>query len=604
MTSELSIDWRGLTVLVGLSLAGTALVVPADAQTASPEAPAERQLYDPYPPGILPADLATEVERVRRETQVAFDRAMTEWEDLASARGDGGPQAVAGADYQAVSLLGELMNFDEAMSVDGNQACAFCHMPYTAYEGPIQSVNATSVGYPGSAHFRALDRKPMRYAYAPRFPVLQFNAAQQDFYGGNFWDGRATGFLLQNPNAEQATDPPVGANEMGFPDMACIAYRLSLAPYRDLFATVWGEGILDVDWPEETEAICATPAGAATFGGSVTPIPLSPGDRLRAEIAYDRWGQSLSFYESTAEVTAFSSKFDAYLAGDYTLTPDEQAGYELFRGKANCNSCHLDGLSTLLADGESDSGTPGDVAPLFTDFTYVNLGVPLNPRGPMYYETTPDAFGFTPNPVGFGLRDLGMGSFLRGVNGINPNVDWVQLAPDFDGAMQTMTARNVAMTPSQCPTTEAGRTDANGDPVPYFQKSFFHNGYIKSLKQLVHFYNTRDVHAHPVTSGNCPAGTTERVDCWPMPEVPNNVDDTIGDLGLTDDEEDQIVAFLEALTDGHTTPYPNRDLFTGECRTGGSAATQGNETLIATPDLPPCAAEFCGVAPVPNPPIP
>jgi len=35
-----------------------------------------------------------------------------------------------------------------------------------------------------------------------------------------------------------------------------------------------------------------------------------------------------------------------------------------------------------------------------------------------------------------------------------------------------------------CPTTEA--------PGPYFQKEFFHNGYIKSLKQLVHFYNTRD----------------------------------------------------------------------------------------------------------------
>ena len=75
--------------------------------------------------------------------------------------------------------------------------------------------------------------------------------------------------------------------------------------------------------------------------------------------------------------------------------------------------------------------------------------------------------------------------------------------------MQTSTARDVALTPPQCPTTEA--------PGPYFQKEFFHNGYIKSLKQLVHFYNTRDVYRMPVTTGHCPAGTIEKVNCWPAP---------------------------------------------------------------------------------------
>ncbi|MEZ5786227.1 MAG: hypothetical protein R3D62_07090 [Xanthobacteraceae bacterium] len=107
-----------------------------------------------------------------------------------------------------------------------------------------------------------------------------------------------------------------------------------------------------------------------------------------------------------------------------------------------------------------------------------------------------------------------------------------------------------------------------------------------------------------MTSGHCPAGTTEKVDCWPTPEVPNNVDKTIGDLGLTDREEDQIVAFLKTLSDGHTTPLRNRDAYAGDCRTGGSAKTQGNETLIGTPALPQCAAEVCGVQPVSVPPIP
>jgi hypothetical protein len=86
-----------------------------------------------------------------------------------------------------------------------------------------------------------------------------------------------------------------------------------------------------------------------------------------------------------------------------------------------------------------------------------------------------------------------------------------------------------------------------------------------------------------------------------MPEVANNIDTTSGNLGLTDKEEDQVVAFLETLSDGFTRPYPNVDTFTGTCRKGGSAATQGNETLIPTPPLPPCPSAICGVEPLPGP---
>src|SRR2546422_537041 len=130
-----------------------------------------------------------------------------------------------------------------------------------------------------------------------------------------------------------------------------------------------------------------------------------------------------------------------------------------------------------------------------------------------------------------------------------PNSTWTQHAPRMDGLQQVSTMRNVAMTPPQCPTTEA--------PGPYFQKEFFHNGYAKSLKQLVHFYNTRDLFAYNVTSGNCPLGKTEKVDCWPMPEVENNIDMTIGNLGLTDQEENQLVIVLQALTDGFNPINPN-----------------------------------------------
>jgi cytochrome c peroxidase len=241
------------------------------------------------------------------------------------------------------------------------------------------------------------------------------------------------------------------------------------------------------------------------------------------------------------------------------------------------------------------------VNPLFSCFGSANEGLPLNPRNAFYYQTKPDFFGFTPNPFGFAYRDLGMGTFLRSGFGSapNPNAEWIPQAPKTDGQFQVSTARNVAMAPTQCPTTEAP-----GGPGGFFQKGFFHNGYIKSLKQLVHFYNTRDVFAFPVTSGHCPKGTTEKVDCWPMPEVRNNLDMTTGNLAMTDHEENQVVAFLQTLTDGFTKPYPNQNTFTGKCMTGGSASTQGNEFLIPTPPLPPCASVICGVAPFPNPPIP
>jgi len=86
--------------------------------------------------------------------------------------------------------------------------------------------------------------------------------------------------------------------------------------------------------------------------------------------------------------------------------------------------------------------------------------------------------------------------------------------------------------------------------------------------------------------------------------VRNNMDMTTGNLGLTDQEENQIVKFLQTLSDGFTRPYVNSDTFTGQCMSGGSAATQGNEFLIPTPPLPPCASAICGAAPLPSPRIP
>ena len=572
--------------------------------------------YNPYPPGILPADLESELDRVRREVTFIYQQAVAQWHALPPPNLTGQPPTLQGSGYDMVQTLGKLMNYDLNMSVFKNMACASCHLPYAGFSGPIPSVNLTMIAYPGSFRFRAGKRTAQRYTYSPWYPVLQLNETQGLFFGGNFWDSRATGYLLQNPDAEQAQHPPVDTQEMGLPDTACIAFRLSQAEYRPLFEQVWGMGSLDIKFPHDTEQICATPGGAAVFGTDTTPVKLSPEDRTQANRVFDNWGQSLDAFEKSKEVSPFTSKFDAFLASPTTtpLTPDEMAGYALFRGKAACNTCHVDGRGSTQTPGTGGDGHPSTttgtdtshaatVNPLFTCFGSANEGLPLNPRNAFYYQTTPDFFGFTPNPFGFAYRDLGMGTFLRSGFGSapNPNSEWIPFAPATDGQFEVSTARNVAMTPLGC-TTEA--------PGPFFQKEFFHNGYIKSLKQLVHFYNTRDVYAFPVTSGHCPPGTIEKVTCWPMPEVRNNLDMTTGNLAMTDHEENQVVAFLQTLTDGFTKPYPNRNTFTGTCMTGvpgtanASASTQGNDSLIPTPPLPPCASAICGVAPFPSPAIP
>lgn len=70
-----------------------------------------------------------------------------------------------------------------------------------------------------------------------------------------------------------------------------------------------------------------------------------------------------------------------------------------------------------------------------------------------------------------------------------------------------------------------------------FPKAYMHNGVLKSLKEVVHFYNTRDV------------------EDWPPPEVTENVNkEELGDLGLSEAEEDAIVAFMKTLSDGYQLP--------------------------------------------------
>ena len=266
--------------------------------------------YNPYPSGILPANLDSEISRVRREVQTIFGRYFAEWQALTpTPTYMGNPPILVPNGYDAQRILGGLLNFDENMSPFRTEACAFCHMPYTAFSGPMPSVNLTMVAYPGSYHYRAAKRTAQRYTYSHTFPVLNYDKTQGLFFGGNFWDGRATGMKLQAPDAEQAQGPPVDPLEMGLPDTACIAWRLSQASYRPLFELVWGTDF-DINWPSNTEQVCSTPQGA--FGSNTTPVALSAVDRTKATNVFNHWGQSLSFLERSPDVSPFNSKFDVF----------------------------------------------------------------------------------------------------------------------------------------------------------------------------------------------------------------------------------------------------------------------------------------------------
>jgi cytochrome c peroxidase len=418
---------------------------------------------------------------------------------------------------QQIELLGKLMLYDKELSVHRNEACAFCHMPETGFTGPVSELNRTTGAYPGSVRTRFSDRKPQTHAYAPLSPVLHYNPGQGDLVGGNFWDMRATGRRLGNPAAEQAQGPPTNPVEMGLPDIACAVYRASQRPYRAMFERVWGPQSFALAWPGDVEDVCNRPG--PPNAGDPLPVHLSPLDRGRAGTTFDQMAQSIAGYEASAEVTSFTSKFDAVRAKKAQFTAQEQQGYDLFRGKARCNECHRD-------------GGPGE-DPLFTDFTASNIGTPANPRLPYYAENQPDAFGYAANPDGPSFVDGGVGQFLgNGPVLSKPSaVDarWVRLAPDNQARFQVPTLR-----------------DVDKRPYPAFVKAYGHNGYFTSLKQIVHFYNTRDVlpRCQPDDRG-------EGATCWPVPESAQNMNRSkIGHLGLSEAEEDAIVSFMQTLTDG------------------------------------------------------
>jgi cytochrome c peroxidase len=355
----------------------------------------------------------------------------------------------AGVVFSTKERLGKLLFFEKTLSTPPGQACATCHAPEVAFADPETDLPVSRGVIPG----RYGNRNDMTVTYAAYIPPLHFDQEEDLWIGGLFWDGRV------NSLAQQAMQPPLNPLEMANPDTETIAEKLRALSYASLFTEVYG-------------------ADALT----------NPG------IAYSNMADAIEAYEKTSELSPFSSKYDHWLRGEAELTKQELRGLKLFEAedKGNCAACH--------PSRPNEDGTP----PLFTDFTYDNLGTPPNPENPFY------SLPVELNPDGFAFIDLGLGKTVN---------DSAQ-----NGKFRVPTLRNVAVTP------------------PYM-----HNGVFKNLFTVMAFYNSRDVVA------------------WPAPEVSVNVNkDELGDLGLSNQQLEDIVAFLKTLTDGWD------ELETGHQREEGS----------------------------------
>jgi cytochrome c peroxidase len=426
-------------------------------------------------------------------------------------------------ELEPIEELGHEIFFDRQLSFNRNQSCAVCHVPEAGWVGDDSRINLGGGVYEGSIRGEFGNRTPPSSAYATLSPVFYADfgnrllgdddpelALDPLFVGGNFWNGRATGWELGNPAADQAQGPFLNPVEQALPDAACVVFRVCEGRYGELFDQVWGPNACEIDWPRDVNRVCRTPDGV---------VSVSPQDREKVDKTYDRVALSIAAFEASSASNAFTSKIDAHRAGQYEFSEEERLGRRIFRGKGQCSQCHV------------GSPGPGAPPPLFTDFTYDNLGVPRNPENP-FLEDNPD------------WRDLGLAEFLETVDG------YVQYADANLGKQKVPTLRNVGL--GSCEALEYDDSASQGGRC--IIKAYMHNGFFKSLKTVVHFYNTRDVKQSCESLGIFDA--TEEValanDCWPEPEVPVNVNtEELGDLGLTEEEEDALVAFMLAMSDGY-----------------------------------------------------
>lgn len=348
-----------------------------------------------------------------------------------------GSLEVQANDLTPIEQLGEMLYFDEKLSQPNGQSCASCHDPGFGFVDPDANLPVSEGVLPN----RFGGRNSPSSGYAMYAPIFHFDG--ELWVGGQFWDGRARGDVLGDPLADQALGPFLNPVEMANKSKDWVVRDVANSSYSGLFEQVWGENSLS-----------------------------------NTETAYDQIALSIAAFERTEQFAPFTSTYDKYLqscleaggkmdkcatgtgnvakmVGKEIFTEVEWQGLQLFMGPNNndgilrnnegamCAACHIAEFTApeVLANPVVvPDWAGGKVPPMFTDFTFDNLGVPKN-----------EEFPLTGNPIDFGL------GVVTGV-------------PEDYGKFKVMSLRNIGKT-----------------------RPYAHNGYFKDLKTITHFYNTRDV---------------------------------------------------------------------------------------------------------------
>ena len=368
-----------------------------------------------------------------------------------------------------MTAMGRAVFFEPSLSVSGKLSCASCHSPDHAY-GPPNDL-AVQLGGPDLQDAGTRAAPSLRYIQnAPAFTEHYHDDDGDDSVdagptGGRNWDGRA------QSGHEQALAPLLSPREMGNRDAAAVVAKLRAGPLAAQFRQTYGADI---------------------FG--------QPDQALRWAL------MSLEvFQESPADFYPYTSKYDAVLRQQATLTPQEARGLALFNdeNKGNCASCHISQI------------TPGGAFPQFTDYGLINIGVPRNAKLPANAD-----------PAFF---DLGL---------CGPDRTDLTQHKEYCGSFKTPSLRNVAL-----------------------RKVFFHNGSFTSLEQVLRFYVQRetapqkwypkDKHGKVRKYDDLPPGLEANVNVEaPFDRQPGQAP------ALNEREMADVIVFLRTLTDGYQAPAP------------------------------------------------
>jgi len=391
----------------------------------------------------------------------------------------------------AMAQLGRLVFFDKSLSASGRLACASCHSPANHY-GPPNDLPAMD----GGPHMTSQGVRAV--------PSLMYLERQPNFSIGPDNEENENVDLRQMATLGEHTPRALKTAQ------STAQSAVNMVPQGGLFwdgrvDTLQSQAVFPLLSPFEmaggtTEAVAAklkhapyAPRMAQLFGPAIFGQP----HLAVAEVMF-----AVARYQiEDPHFHPYTSKFDAWLEGKVSLTAAELRGYELFNdpARADCGGCHVD---KPMLDG---------LPPTFTDFQYEALGAPRNMA--LVANRDPNYF------------DLGI---------CGPYRSDMHEQKQYCGMFLTPTLRNVAT-----------------------RHVFFHNGVFHTLQQVMDFYDFRDTQPERVypRAGD---GTADKFNDIP-PLYRANIDVTDPPFNrklaeapaMSTQEESDIIAFLDTLTDGY-----------------------------------------------------